>query len=292
MYKWRKKIAQWTIKDTLYISVVFTWDLPKAREIALKSKKKVVVGGPAVMLMPDYLADVADVQETTPYPVLSYHNPMATFTSRGCSNACPFCAVPTIEGEFKELKTWPVRPIICDNNLLTASEGHFNRVIDSMKALPLVDFNQGLDARLFSRRHAEKIAELPQPKVRFAFDYPGIQDDLDDAIEKCLQFGLKNLGVYVLVGYESSPDEDYYRLEHVRSILGIRPNPMRYQTLYSLKKNEYISDKWVTEYRTREKAEIEMLRLMQYWSRLAWLEHIPFDEYKYRDDERFQEDLF
>ena len=34
MYQWRKEIAQWKIGKTLYLSVVFTWDLPKARELA------------------------------------------------------------------------------------------------------------------------------------------------------------------------------------------------------------------------------------------------------------------
>lgn len=292
MYKWLKDIAQWTVKDTLYLSVVFTWDLPRAREIAQASKKRVVAGGPAVMLMPDYLADVAKVQGSTKFPALAYHNPMATFTTRGCPNLCPFCAVPSIEGSLVELKRWEIKPLVCDNNLLAASDEHIYRVIDSLKVLPFVDFNQGLDARLFARRYAEKIAELPNVKVRFAFDYSGIQGDLDDAVETCRQYGVNDIGVYVLVGHESSPDEDFYRLEHVRGVLGIRPNPMRYQPLYALKKNEYLPERWVAEYGSREKAEIEMLRLMQYWSRLNWHEHIPFDEYIYRDDERHQEVLF
>lgn len=61
MYSWRKGIAQWTVKDRLYLSIVFTWQLPEARDIAINSRKKVIVGGPAVKLMPGYLADIAKV---------------------------------------------------------------------------------------------------------------------------------------------------------------------------------------------------------------------------------------
>lgn len=61
MYQWHKGIAQWRIKDTLYLSVVFTWDLPAARRIAEASRLKIRAGGPAVSLMPDYLAEVAEI---------------------------------------------------------------------------------------------------------------------------------------------------------------------------------------------------------------------------------------
>jgi len=292
MYKWRKDIAQWTAKDTLYLSVVFTWDLPRAREIAETSKKRVVAGGPAVMLMPDYLGDVADVQASTVFPALAFHNPMATFTTRGCPNVCGFCAVPSIEGGLIELKKWDIRPIVCDNNLTAASMKHFNKVVDSLKTLPFVDFNQGFDSSLFNSEHAEKLTELNNVKIRFAFDNSIRQHDLEDTIIVARRYGLKNIGVYTLVGYDSSPEDDLYRLTFVKDVLGIRPNPMRYQPLYALKKNEYLPEQWIHEYRSREKAEIEMLRLMQYWSRLSWHEHIPFDEYVYRDDERKQEALF
>ena len=134
----------------MYLSVPFTWLLPEARAAAVAYSGPVRVGsGPAVDLMPDYLADVAQVGGESPIPPLAIHNPLATFTTRGCPNRCPFCAVPLIEGDLRELEDWPVRPIICDNNLLAASLKHFDKVIDRLKTLPWVDFNQGLEARRF-----------------------------------------------------------------------------------------------------------------------------------------------
>jgi len=265
--------------------------LPRAREVALKSNKKVVAGGPAVKLMPDYLSDVAEVQDSTIYPALAFHNPLATFTTRGCPNKCAFCAVPNTEGDLVELWTWPVLPVVCDNNLLAASDGHFNRVIKSLKVLPYVDFNQGLDARLFNEYHARKVAELRAAKVRFAFDHISQEVELVRSVELAKAHGLNDLGVYVLIGYEETPDDAFYRLETVRG-LGVRPNPMRYRPLYALSKDDYFPSAWVHYFGSQARAEIELLRYMQYYSKLRYVEHVPFEDYKYRDDERNQIELF
>jgi len=45
-----------------------------------------------------------DTPDEAPVDVLRLHNPDATFTTRGCPRACPFCAVPRIEGKFRELR--------------------------------------------------------------------------------------------------------------------------------------------------------------------------------------------
>jgi len=266
---WRKGIAAWRMGQALYLSVPFTWLLPEARELAAAHGGPVYAGGPAVDLMPAYLADVAVVGEPCPVPPLPLHNPLATFTTRGCPNRCPFCAVPRIEGEFRELADWPVRPIVCDNNLLASSRRHFDRVIERLKRLPWVDFNQGLDARLFSAYHASRIAELKAVKVRFAFDTLAAETAVADAVSLARRHGLRDLGVYVLIGYNDTPDEARYRLETVRS-WGIPPNPMRYQPLDALEKNAYVAPGWTAR---------ELKRMMRYYSRLRWLGHVPFDDY-------------
>lgn len=274
MYSWRKGIARWTVKDRLYLSVVFTWHLPEARNIAIMSKKKVIVGGPAVKLMPDYLADVAKVEESTVFAALEMHNPMATFTSRGCDNKCDFCAVPKMEGSLRELTDWPVRPIICDNNLLGTSKKHFDTVIDRLKSLPFVDFNQGLEADLFTDHHARRMAELKQPMLRFAFDHVNEESKVMDAIDRAYKAGLKNIGCYVLFNHRDTPEDTLYRLELLRS-KGVLPNPMRYQPLDSLHKDSHIGANWT---------ELDIKRVQRYYSKLNFLGHVPFDEYKPQDE--------
>ncbi len=276
MATWPKAITTWVIGKTLYISVPFTWLLPEARKLAEAhhGRGPVVAGGPAVALLPEALAGVAHLDQESPVPPLAVVNPLATFTTRGCPNRCGFCAVPRLEGDFRELTTWEPRPIICDNNLLAASRIHFDRVIDRLKALPWVDFNQGLDARLFTHHHARRIAELNAAKVRFSFDHLKHEDAVAEAVALCHHHGLKDIGIYVLVGFHDTPADALHRLELVRS-WGIRPNPMRYQPLDALTKNAHLGPGW---------DELEMLRLMQYWARLRWLEHIPYADYVYHSD--------
>ena len=119
---WVADIVEWLENDVAYISVPFTWNLPKTYSRCVWWKQLGhlrVVGGPAVRLMPDYLKGVAMIGGDM--DALWRHNPEATFTSRGCIRKCGFCAVPRIEGDLRELSTWEPKPIICDNNLLACS---------------------------------------------------------------------------------------------------------------------------------------------------------------------------
>lgn len=265
MYNWRKGIAQWRVKDTVYLSVVFSWDLEKALRIQEQSKLRVIIGGPA--------AKLAGIESPEPLPFspLQFHNPLATFTTRGCPNKCEFCAVPKIEGDLRELPSWEIKPVICDNNLLAASQRHFDRVIDSLKSLPYVDFNQGLDSDLFTNHHARRMGELKAVKVRFAFDHVNYEASVIEAIERARSHALKDIGVYVLFGFNDTPEDARYRLEKIRE-LKIRPNPMRYQPLTCEKKNSFVDEGWT-------KKQLEDTE--RYYSRLRFLEHIPFEEYRY-----------
>jgi len=297
---WAKKIIEWTNKDHAYLSVVFTWDLPAAYKRAeeLSSQGYIVhAGGPAVALMPEYLSDVAICNEAG-IVALPRHNPDATFTTRGCVRRCKFCAVPKTEGKFRELDNWEARPIICDNNLLAASKTHFDRVIDRLKPydsarsdilkenrkrkkagkskLPVpqqIDFNQGLDARLLTPYHADRLREL-KCITRLAFDSVAYESDFMRAFEllRKARIPKNSIRVYVLFGFNDTPEDALYRLTTVRD-LGILPNPMRYQPLGALKKNSYVdtANGW-----TRK----ELIRYSRYWANLRYLRAVPFEEFE------------
>ncbi|MDL2226405.1 hypothetical protein LJB86_01965 [Deltaproteobacteria bacterium OttesenSCG-928-M10] len=274
---WIKNIAQWQIGKTLYLSVPFTWLLPKAIKLAQAHRGPVLAGGPAVSLMPDYLAGVALIGEPCPVAPLVFHNPLATYSSKGCPNRCSFCAIPRIEGDFQELKDWRPAPIVCDNNLLAASKKHFDWVIDRLKPLPFVDFNQGLEAKRLKPHHVRRLTELQKVKVRFAFDSLNAEKAVFEAITLCRQHGLKDFGVYVLIGFKDNPADARYRLEKVRE-WGIRPSPMRFQPLDALSKNSFVGSKW---------DERTLKDTMRYYSRLVWLGHLSFDEYMGRSADAF-----
>lgn len=270
-------LAEWIEGDTAFLSVVFSWNLSDAyqRAVFLRAQGyKVQAGGPAVSFDPEYLQDVADIGGEV--DALLHHNPQATFTSRGCIRKCKFCIVPVIEGDLVELDDWPARPIICDNNLLACSRKHFDRVIDRLKSVPQVDFNQGLDARLLTSYHAERLAELNLRCVRLAWDHTGGESLFRRGFERLTKAGIRlgKIRVYCLIGYEDTPEDALYRLETIWS-LGAFPNPMRYQPLNAVRKNQYVAPSWT---------EAELKRYMRYWQNLRFTSPIPFRDFGYGGD--------
>jgi len=278
---WQNGLIEWVEGDTAFLSVVFSWQLQKAYQRAVWYKSAgyhVRAGGPAVTLNPEFMADVA--QGGGDVPALHRHNPDATFTSRGCVNKCLFCAVPTLEGALVELEDWPVRPIICDNNLTACSTAHFDRVIDRLLEHNVkgVDFNQGLDARLLTEHHAARIAELHRAGLlavaRLAWDHSSLETQFRRAHGILSNAGIPadKIRVYCLIGFDDTPEDALYRLETVRS-LGSLPNPMRYQPLCATRRNEYVGGHWSNR---------NLTRYMRYWSRLQFWQrvNISFDEFE------------
>lgn len=273
---WSGGLAEWIEGDTAYLSVVFSWSLPKAYARAVWYRSagyKVRAGGPAVTMNPAQLEDVAELGGEV--NALPHHNPDATFTTRGCIRRCSFCAVPKVEGDLRELSDneWEPKPIICDNNLLAASVTHFDHVIDRLKASGIrgVDFNQGLDARLLIDHHAARLAELPGAIIRLAWDHIKTEALFMQAFDKLTRAGVSagRVHVYVLMGYRDTPADALYRLETIKR-LGAWTHPMRYQPLNATRRNIYIDPNWTGA---------ELNRFMRYWSRQIYLKLVPFEEY-------------
>lgn len=270
---WPKKAIDWIENGVAYVSVPFTWELPQAysRCAFLRAQGYWVrAGGPAVSLMPNYLTDVAEIGGEV--NALPHHNPQATFTSRGCIRKCRFCAVPKIEGDLIELEEWEAKPIVCDNNLLACNKAHFDKVIDSLKGIPGIDFEQGLDARSLTEHHAIRIAELDLSLVRFAWDNIKSEQVVMRALKKILAVGIpkSKIRVYVLFNFNDTPEDALYRLQALKD-MGIWPNPARFQPLDALKRNSYVAPGWT---------ERELRRMMRYWYKQRWLGGISYDEYK------------
>jgi len=257
---WPGKQTMWIENRILYISIPFTWNLPEVKsEIQQQSLlwDSVIVGGPATILIPGFFNGMDFVKVGFSYPgVLQKINPQATRTTRGCVHRCSFCAVPIIEGKFQELKDWPDLPVVCDNNLLAASEKHFDRVVDRLIAHGWADFNQGLDARLLTDYHAERLAEIKKPMIRLSMDTNGIVETWETAYQKLRKAGIAkhNIRSYVLVGHKSSPADGWNRCKLVEA-KGIKPLPQYFHDLYALKKNEVTEEQeshgW-TDYERRK----------------------------------------
>ena len=271
---WNDGYVEWQEDNIVYISVVFSWHMQKAYQRAIFWKSQgfqVIVGGPAVEYRPEFLANVATVNNNI--PTLFRHNPNATFTTRGCIRKCNFCIVPQIEGKFRELDAWEPKSIICDNNFLACSDSHFNKVIDSLKPLQDVDFNQGLDARLLTKERAQRLIELNLRCLRLAWDTRSYEGAFMRAFQilRDIGFPASKIWVYALVGFRDTPEDTFNRLETIAS-LGALPFPMRYQPLDTPRKNSFVDKGW---------RDAEIKKMTRYWMHQWLYRTIPWDEYAY-----------
>lgn len=265
---WQGSFVERIMGEQALLSVVFSWDVEKAVGRAcdlLRQGYSVAIGGPAASYAGIDSDGVGDLD------AIGWHNPNACATSTGCVNDCGFCIVPKVEGDLKEKASWQPRPIVCDNNLIACSRKHFDRVIDSLKPLKGVDFNQGLSAQLMSTYHADRLRELDLKCVRLSWDLVNYERHFMhgwDALRRA-GFPRSMIGVYVLIGFRDTPDDALYRLEMVRRLGGV-PFPMRYQPLDAPKRNSYVGEGWTHS---------ELVRFCRYWANLRVTNRIPFGEF-------------
>ena len=146
------------------------------------------------------------------------------YTYRPCSNLCAFCKVPTINHpdidhhsifEFHDPKFNKI--CLLNNNTFQDQKWKetFNEIWDTK--LTVIDEN-GYDLRLIDDEKAEALKRTKfQGKIHFAWDR--IQD------EALIKYGLNILNehklrgnrVYVLIGYDTTEEEDIHRCEVIRS---------------------------------------------------------------------------
>jgi hypothetical protein len=157
------------------------------------------------------------------------------FLTRGCPRKCPFCIVAPKEGgqsvKVADLSEfWSGQPLIklLDPNLLACKdhEALLQQLIDSRA---WVDFTQGIDIRLVNDRNAELLKRVRVKRIHFAWDNP--QEDLTDHFKRFKEVSgiadYRKLGVYVLTNFNSTFEEDLYRIYTLRD-LGYSPYVMIY----------------------------------------------------------------
>lgn len=285
---WPKKEFSWIEGRVKYVSIPFTWNLQSVKNDLRQHSflwDRAMVGGPATQLMPGFFDDLDYVSVGTEMPgILQRINPMATRTTTGCIRSCGFCGVRKLEGNFRELEDWPDKPVICDNNILAASMGHFTRVIDRLKKRGWADFNQGVDARLLTLDHARRIAEIKKPVVRLALDNMAYVDDWEKAYRILRKAGLpkKAIRSYALIGFNSDPEEAWQRCEYINAH-GIKPLPMWYHPLNSLQNNIVTGDQerfgWT---------DFERKLIMQYYYQRGKRRALILKDYGWRLNHNFE----
>lgn len=183
--------------DEIHISTTFTYDIPKAEELAKKLEKVGVplkVGGPAYG---DRMGDFTPGM---------YIREGYTFTSRGCPNHCWFCSVAECaRGEIKEL---PIQGgwNILDDNILATSQEHFKAVVDMLKRQPHPPiFTGGIEAKILKPWQAKLMREAKTKRLYCAYDTPDDYEPLVEAGRILRDAGFTRAShcmcCYVLIGY-------------------------------------------------------------------------------------------
>ena len=165
--------------------------------------------------------------------------------SRGCIRNCPFCVVREKEGYIHSVEPLNLNPNgeyvkVMDNNFF--ANPNWNDSVDYLLGLGQKIDMQGFDIRIFNEDQGEALSQLKHHKAfKFAWDNP--RDNIDDKIELLLDYiKPSNLMCYVLIGYWSSPMEDYQRVMHLWDEYKIHSFVMPYD-----KFNRYQKDfsRWV-----------------------------------------------
>lgn len=200
-------LAEWVEGDTAFLSVAFTWRLDAAYERALWYRAqglKVRAGGPGIFTRKHFLADVAEIGGDAP-DAIRRHNPQATMASRGCPVGCWFCIVPKMEGrEFTLLPDFPVRPVLCDNNLSALPADFQDHIVRRYQAegVPLLDANSGFEPRTFDEEVLARWRPINRGPWRFAYDDAAERQYVERVMKMLAGVSSRRKLVYVLVGNE------------------------------------------------------------------------------------------
>lgn len=295
MSGWIGGLAEWDEGDTTYLSVAFTWLLDKAAGRAMIARalgKRVIAGGPALFLvsMKHELADLAEIGKDHP-GAIARHNPMATIASRGCPVGCGFCIVPAMEGrEFTLLPDFPVRPVLCDNNLSALPAEYQDYIIRRYQetGTPLLDANSGFEPLTFTpdvyARWKPLVNDGGGP-WRFAYDETKERPQVLAVMRMLAAEAPKRKRVYVLIGNEPFAESMARILETIA--MGCEPHVQPVMKLNALERRPWVRHDW-TEQRLKDVARWANGRL---WRKVPFAE---YDRYAKKPIERFdaQQGLF
>ncbi|MCM1530143.1 MAG: hypothetical protein NC093_09140 [Alistipes sp.] len=236
---------RWNCYDLVYASKVFSFtdDIDTYPVQADEIRKGgtgyciSVQNGREVFDSSNNTALLKDIEHIYPdYSLYPQYNYATGFLTRGCPRNCGFCVVGKKEGlrscqvadlsEFwrgqKEIK-------LLDPNIL-ACKDHEKLLIQLGESGSRIDFTQGLDIRLVNPDNIALLNAIRSPILHFAWDNP--TQDLTKYFKLFSEHSTiksyRNKIVYVLTNFNSTIDEDLYRIYTLRE-LGYSPYVMIYQ---------------------------------------------------------------
>jgi hypothetical protein len=266
--------------DEVWITTLFTFELQHALALVQESIRRgfpTTVGGVAASLFPDHFRAVGaevhcgllpEAETVVPdYSLLAAPPEYSiVYLTRGCSNRCKFCVVPRLEPVFHEVLGWErglhpgiTEVLFYDNNWLAQPMELWERDVARLHELVAagritkMDFNQGLDARLLTARHAERMEGLPIRPIRFAFD--GMHEDgfFQNAVRLVAARGFHTIRSFILYNFHDAIEDFYYRANEMMKLqeeLGIWVEgfPMKYRPILEAEQGRgFVGKHWTRQ---------------------------------------------
>ena len=146
------------------------------------------------------------------------------FLTRGCPNGCGYCVVGKKEGrrvvqqaDLSEFWRGQRNITIMDANILAC-----DKAPELLKGLietgANIDFTQGFDARFVDVETARLLSGMKIELARFAFDSMRNEADIIRGLtlfRRHFRKGDRSCKVYILTNYDTTPAEDWYRIQKV-----------------------------------------------------------------------------
>jgi len=215
--------------DLVYMSKVFT-DLYTKDYIYPIYSKKVIKGGYGY---DNYEKPFKNYETTFPdysiyydlYP--QFRKTAFGYLTRGCPRNCDFCMV----GKYEGLKTRKVADLenFYDKNIHKEIKlldpnifGNKDSVL-YLKSLAdtnaWIDITQGFDIRLVTKTQADVINKMKLRVLHFAWDnMDNITETLLKDKRNWFNFGKRKMVVYVLTNFNTTIDEDLYRIYRLKEL--------------------------------------------------------------------------
>lgn len=110
-----------------------------------------------------------------------------------------------------------IQHITCTKEAIISTYHYFAKFFDKKYAkqkgrLRYIDFNQGVDARLFNEERVSLLAQIPVRPLRIAFDDVKTETAYVKAIKLSHQHGIKDFSNYLLYNFKDRPEDLYYRM--------------------------------------------------------------------------------
>jgi len=213
--------------DKVYMSKVFTFT-PDIETII--QSDNIIRGGTGYNINIILPKEIEEIQpDYSLYPKSKWYDTKTSygFLTRGCIRNCSWCLVRRKEGDIKKvsdierISNGNKRIVLMDNNFLASKDciEELKKIIDLGY---VIDFNQGLDARLVTYEIARFLSNVRWIKyIRFSYDTKEQFEPLLKAIENLNLWGVKNGKIFVYCMIRDFEDS-YSRINYCKNI-GIVP---------------------------------------------------------------------